>query len=549
MSICLFRVYICALISFRSPQVAKFASVGNEHTTRVLSATPRYSRYSVCVISFLRHFLCICAASWIAFLATYRTECRAATVGGIISSDTHWSAANSPYIATSSVLVDGGAKLTIEPGVEVRFAKAAGLVVMNGTLAARGTVASPIKFTADQAGLGNGWSGVRFGDLATNAVFEGENFVSGSILEETIVEGVAQHPNGAVRIELSSPFIHSNEIRSNLSNGISVLNASSLQIVGNRIHQNGGLTVSGGGILLDASPGVRISNNHIYNNKAFNGGGVKILNSDNATVTDNLFESNFSRYQCAGFLAAISNGTKFLRNVLTGNTVETVGDLGGAVAFITTSNSYLQENTVQSTNAFAGVFFETVAGLTMIGDSVVNNLGHGLYFSRNVSNAVISSAALPTTIAGNTGYEIYNNQVFELSPDPLSRGNIDARNVWWKSTSMAEVQAGVFDFFDDSFKGIVFVDPQKDLADFDGDFDVDDQDLTNPTAGWIARFGVNLDGADFLRWQRDYGFGVSAINAGVPIPEPPGTLLFAAGLAVSIAGGGRDSRVVFRCDA
>jgi hypothetical protein len=44
------------------------------------------------------------------------------TVGGIIDADTTWTKAGSPYEATSIVTVVSNVTLTIEPGVEVRFA-------------------------------------------------------------------------------------------------------------------------------------------------------------------------------------------------------------------------------------------------------------------------------------------------------------------------------------------------------------------------------------------------------------------------------------------
>jgi hypothetical protein len=193
-------------------------------------------------------------------LLSLTAQCCAATVGGLVSANTNWSLADSPYIATSSVLVDAGATLTIEPGVEVRFTQGTGLVVVNGTLSARGTTASPITFTADQAGVANAWNGIRFGDLATNAMLNGDEYVSGSVLQASIIEGVGQHPNGAVRIESSSPLIQSNEIINNLTSGIRAVTTHGLQIVGNQIHHNES-TVIGGGIYIDRSAGVRVSHN------------------------------------------------------------------------------------------------------------------------------------------------------------------------------------------------------------------------------------------------------------------------------------------------
>jgi uncharacterized protein YjdB len=76
----------------------------------------------------------------------------ATAVGGIISTNTSWSLANSPYRLTSKVQVAYGATLTIQPGVVVHGANQAADVF--GTLTAIGTAAAPIKI--DSLILGGG---------------------------------------------------------------------------------------------------------------------------------------------------------------------------------------------------------------------------------------------------------------------------------------------------------------------------------------------------------------------------------------------------------
>lgn len=67
-------------------------------------------------------------------------------------------------------------------------------------------------------------------------------------------------------------------------------------------------------------------------------------------------------------------------------------------------------------------------------------------------------------------------------------------------------------------------------GDFEGDGDVDIFDLTNPTLGWEARYGIDLDGEDYLVWQQEFGNGTLA--AGVAAPEPC-TALLLAGMMVA----------------
>ncbi|HYO77559.1 MAG TPA: hypothetical protein VE010_13950, partial [Thermoanaerobaculia bacterium] len=83
----------------------------------------------------------------IAFLAR---AAGATNVSGALTSSTTWTAANNPYVVTSTVTVNSGVTLTIEPGVTVSFNSGTGLTV-SGTLRAIGTSMSRITFTSSAA--------------------------------------------------------------------------------------------------------------------------------------------------------------------------------------------------------------------------------------------------------------------------------------------------------------------------------------------------------------------------------------------------------------
>jgi hypothetical protein len=57
-------------------------------------------------------------------------------------------------------------------------------------------------------------------------------------------------------------------------------------------------------------------------------------------------------------------------------------------------------------------------------------------------------------------------------------------------------------------------------GDFDEDGDVDGDDLTDPVLGWAARYGVDLDGRDFLTWQRNFGSSIESLSTFITVPEP-----------------------------
>ncbi|HET6262457.1 MAG TPA: PQQ-dependent sugar dehydrogenase, partial [Chloroflexia bacterium] len=77
------------------------------------------------------------------------------------------------------------------------------------------------------------------------------------------------------------------------------------------------------------------------------------------------------------------------------------------------------------------------------------------------------------------------------------------------------------------------------LGDFDRDFDVDMDDLNDPVKGWKARYGVDLDGNDFVDWQRNLGVDQSAAASGGAVPEPGAAALLLVALVLAAPRGRR----------
>lgn len=131
-------------------------------------------------------------------------------VSGVIDTDTNWTIADSPYLVTGDLTVSEGVTLTIEPGVEVRFAttddQSSGEdsdkveLIVAGTLVADGVT---LNSNAGSPAAG-GWYGIRFLD---SSVDYGD---SGCIIENSVIE------NGTVGISIdaASPMISNNTIAS-----------------------------------------------------------------------------------------------------------------------------------------------------------------------------------------------------------------------------------------------------------------------------------------------------------------------------------------------
>jgi hypothetical protein len=132
-------------------------------------------------------------------------------VSGIISTDTVWTKANSPYMLTGNVLVSNGVTLTIEAGTTVNLNTL--YIMVNGTLVARGNSADQISFQRGQlpgdqvifAQASMGWNEQKgSGSIVENTFFNGTGItINGG--SPKITNNLIEH--GAVTIEGGSPVI------------------------------------------------------------------------------------------------------------------------------------------------------------------------------------------------------------------------------------------------------------------------------------------------------------------------------------------------------
>lgn len=90
-------------------------------------------------------------------------------VGGTITTDSTWTAANSPYIITDTVTIEAGVTLTIEAGVTVMFEAGLGQhMEVEGHLEVAGTAVNPVIITSIGDQPANRWIGMRVASGSAN---------------------------------------------------------------------------------------------------------------------------------------------------------------------------------------------------------------------------------------------------------------------------------------------------------------------------------------------------------------------------------------------
>lgn len=238
----------------------------------------------------------------VALLALSPAAHAATTVtGGNLTTQT-WTAANSPYVVQGDVTIPSGQTLTIESGVTVQLASTDSQgggtdtgrveIIVNGSLVATGTSASPVAFQAQTSG--QTWVGIRIGSTgsATLTGFDIKDATNGiataaaagwsvTALKGRISgsSGCGLSINGDAATASGTATINTVELDAN-ANGVCTSGVATLNLVNSLVHNN-----TASGVTMNLSGG--IVNSVIDSNS---GPGV-VLNSGllkNSIVTNNI---------------------------------------------------------------------------------------------------------------------------------------------------------------------------------------------------------------------------------------------------------------------
>ncbi|MFN8492308.1 MAG: right-handed parallel beta-helix repeat-containing protein [Caldilineaceae bacterium] len=273
-------------------------------------------------------------------------------VGGTVGTGAWYLNANLPYVILQNAFVEPSSRLTLPPGLVVKFQTGTSLIV-RGALVANGTLANPLVFTSlkdddyggdtQQDGAATkpnpgDWGSLYYADTSDDAVSavdhvliryggSGYNFGAGTTYANLALDSAAVHVTnstfersgkyGVQLLNVSSPLFQNNTIVDNADHGLWISPSSAPQVSNNIIRRNGGFAIYVTGSSLGVFSGSIAGGNKV------NGIGVTgILNGNSVWVNDlpyvidtNLtLDLNTTLTIQPGVIVKMTAGAKFLLN-------------------------------------------------------------------------------------------------------------------------------------------------------------------------------------------------------------------------------------------
>jgi len=206
------------------------------------------------------------------------------------------------------------------------------------------------------------------------------------------------------------------------------------------------------------------------------------------------------------------------------------GGAGGGILFGNSGSNTLGGNDISSNTSSSegsGIYLSASSNTTFSGNAIADNQIIGLGTTGGIfitgESQYVSLAGDPchlicNIVRDNDGYQIYNDNSFR--GDGLN--DIGAAYMNWGTCDVEEIQALIFDFFDNSAKAFVLFWPYICPGDFDMDSDVDQLDLITLVNNWLRQdcalpdwcegadlnVSTNVDFYDFAEFAENWLEGI-----------------------------------------
>jgi hypothetical protein len=352
-------------------------------------------------------------------------------VTGVISLDTTWTEANSPYILTGPVLVNSSVTLTIEPGVTVYLN--GHYLRVNGTLSARGNSANKISLI-----FNGSHPGYPLIDFTSESVNWSEINQSGSIIENAVISITYDNPipddRSAVSIRNSSPKINNNTI---ITFGVSAPRHKIIDSYGAPIISNNSIITNLPGSYVTGVY-VTTSSPVIFNN-VITGGVWGIYSGGGAAVISNNTVTN-----CNVGIRGYRGEQVIFDNIIAANDIGIQLDSGG---FEYEGSQTVEKNLVINNNIGVQIVselpYDYAVPLIRNNTIIKNDIGVGISGDPN-------PLIMFNNIQGNNNYNIHLGLNWnERSSD------INATYNWWGTTDIDAMNQRIYDFKNDFNLGVV----------------------------------------------------------------------------------------------
>ena len=396
---------------------------------------------------------------------TLLTIVQGTLVTGIISANTTWTAANSPYIISGTVQIAAAAVLTIQPGVVVEYASD-GTIQLAGSLVAQGTAVSGITFMNEPGVTSTGGPALNYikGDLSASSF--------GYVTFQTSSIAITVAPATTNTLQIANATITSEiDLQANTqSQGITIAAST---ITGARLYV--GYPYSGKMMINNST----LTNDNIYADN-YASGGIVIQNSSitGGSVTMNCCTSAVS------ILGLVANtGGPSVRatvknlNFIDGNSASgplTISnadftDVGIGLSNVTAT---ITNSTFTADSAFTPATMLTLGSGTMTNATVTGNgKENGMALSGHtygggtftISQSIITGHAVGiVATSGGGGFAMSNTSLLANTQYALQwnlGSNVTLSNNWWGTTTPATISAAIYDGNDNINDGIVTYSP------------------------------------------------------------------------------------------